>query len=294
MTRTSVSVVIPSHNEGQQLRATVDSLLAGLPADGEIVVVDDGSTDASADRLARTGHPTVRVLRPADRLGAAGARNHGAICATGDVLVFCDAHVQAPPDWPDRLLPLLDQPGVGAAAPAVSVMDLTPTAIGYGFRWKDAALNVDWLGWQGSAPHPVPLLPGCFLGIRHDVFAQIGGFDNGLAVWGSEDGELCLRLWLLGYECWLVPTLEVAHLFRTTHPYRVDWEVVLHNLLRVGVVHFGQARLARMIANFNGSPAFASAFASLLDGDACARRAWLRAARLHDDDWFFSRFDMAW
>jgi GT2 family glycosyltransferase len=137
-------------------------------------------------------------------------------------------------------------------------------------------------------------LPGCFLGIRHDLFARIGGFDNGLAVWGSEDGELCLRLWLLGYECWLVPTLQVAHLFRAAHPYRVEWEHVVHNLLRVGVVHFGQARLARMIASLGGSAAFASAFATLLDGDACARRAWLQSQRLYDDDWFFRRFDMAW
>jgi GT2 family glycosyltransferase len=292
----SVSVVIPTHNEGQQLLDTVESLLPGLPPASEIVVVDDSSTDGSADRLANLAQPCVRVLHPPERLGAAGARNYGAVCAQGEVLVFSDAHVRVAPDWSAKLLPLLDQPGVGAAAPAVSVMhaDAGAAAVGYGFRWKDAALNVDWLGWQGEQPHPVPLLPGCFLAIRHELFAHIGGFDNGLVVWGSEDGELCLRVWLLGYECWLVPTLEVAHLFRATHPYHVEWELVLHNLLRVGVVHFGHARLARMIASFSGNAAFAHAFATLLEGDAWARRAWLRSQRLHDDDWFFRRFEMAW
>jgi len=290
----SVSVVIPSHNEGQQLLDTVDCLLVGLPPAGEIVVVDDGSTDGSGEQLARLGHPGVRVLRPAERLGAARARNYGATCATGEVLVFSDAHVRLAPDWPARLLPVLVEPGVGAVAPAVSVMHASHGAVGYGFQWKDAALNVDWLGWQGEQPHAVPLLPGCFLCIRHDLFAQIGGFDNGLMVWGSEDGELSLRVWLLGYECWVVPTLEVVHLFRAAHPYTVEWELVLHNLLRVGVVHFGQARLARMIASFGANAAFANAFARLLEGDAWARRAWLRSRRLHDDDWFFRRFEMAW
>jgi GT2 family glycosyltransferase len=286
-----VSVVIPSHNEGTQLLETVDCVLENLPVGGEIVVVDDASTDGSADRLT---HPSVRVLKPAERLGAAGARNFGAMCAFGEALVFCDGHVRVPSDWADRLLPLLNQPDMGAVAPAISVMGGTPAAIGYGFRWKDPALNVEWLAWQAAEPHPVPLLPGCCLCIRHDVFANVGGFDNGLAVWGSEDGELCLRLWLMGYECWLVPTVEVPHLFRSVHPYRVDWEVVLHNLLRVGVVHFGRDRLQRMIATLAASGGFAGAFATLLEGDAWARRAWLRDRRRHDDDWFFDRFNMAW
>jgi hypothetical protein len=173
-------------------------------------------------------------------------------------------------------------------------MHAAEPAAGYGFRWKDAALNVEWLGRETEAPHAVPLLPGCFLAIRHDVFARIGGFDNGLAVWGSEDGELCLRLWLLGYECWLTPEVEVAHLFRASHPYRVDWGDVLHNLLRVGVVHFGQARLGRMIDCLGASPGFSRALGTLFEGDACARRAWLRSQRRFDDDWFFQRFDMTW
>jgi len=285
-----VSVVIPSHNEGTQLRDTVDSILPGLPDGGEIVVVDDQSTDGSPDRLR---HSSVHVVRPADRLGAAGARNFGATCAAGEALVFCDAHVRVPDDWAIRLLPLLEQPDTGAAAPAISVMGATGS-VGYGFRWKDAALNVEWLGWQSADPHAVPLLPGCFLGIRHDLFADIGGFDNGLAVWGSEDGELCLRLWLMGYTCRLVPSLEVSHLFRTAHPYRVEWETILHNLLRVGVVHFGRERLGRMLASLGSNGAFASAFATLIDGDAWARRAWMRARRQHDDDWYFDRFEMRW
>lgn len=285
-----VSVVIPSHNEGTQLLSTVDSILAGLPVGGEIVVVDDNSTDGSPERL---DHSSVRVLHPSQRLGVAGARNFGAVSALGEVLVFSDAHIRAPGDWAQHLLPLLDRPDAGAAAPAVSVMG-TPGAVGYGLRWKDATLNVEWLTRQAAEPHAAPLLPGCFLGVRHELFAEVGGFDEGLAVWGSEDGELSLRLWLMGYTCWLDPRFEVAHLFRSTHPYSVEWERILHNLMRVGVVHFGRERLGRMLASVASNAAFANAFATLVDGDAWARRAWMRARRRYDDDWFFDRFEMRW
>ena len=288
----SVSVVIPSHNEGDNLRRTVHSLLAGLPADGEIVVVDDLSTDGSAECLT-SGYGGVTVLRPSERLGVGGARNLGFAHARGEVVVFSDAHVEAPLDWTAPLLAAMARPEVAAVSPAISVMH-TPGAKGYGFRWSDAALTVDWLGRHGDEPYPVPMLCGCFLAVRRDRFVEAGGFDPGLILWGSEDAELCLRFWLLGYECLLVPEVDVSHLFRTSHPYAIDWEMVLHNMLRVAVVHFGAERIRRVVECVAGNSAFPAAFARLAAGDAWARRDQLRAARRHDDDWFFRRFGMEW
>ncbi len=287
---TSISAIIVSHNEGENLRRTVDSLLAGLPSDGEVVVVDDYSTDGSAGAVS-SGYLGVSVVRPAERLGVAPARNFGAARARGEVLVFSDAHVEAPLGWAGPLRDALVDPAVGAVGPVVSALH-RPEAKAYGFRWADAALNLQWLGRQGNEPHPVPMLVGCFVALRRDTFAATGGFDPGLAVYGSEDAELCLRLWTLGYECRLVPALDVGHLFREAHPYRVEWEVVLHNLLRVAVVHFGPARLQRLVACLASHAAFPAAFARLVEGDAWARRAAVRAARRFDDDWFFRRFGM--
>src|SRR5215210_2924280 len=98
--RPSFSAVIPAHNEGDSLQRTVHALLATLPADGEIVVVDDGSSDGCADFL-DSGYPAVRRLRPPVRLGAPAARNAGARDARGELLVFCDAHVIPPFGWAD-------------------------------------------------------------------------------------------------------------------------------------------------------------------------------------------------
>jgi GT2 family glycosyltransferase len=285
-----VSVVVVSHNEGDNLRRTVCSLLAGLPADGEILVVDDGSTDGSAEALTG-GYGGVSVLRPAERLGAPAARNFGGARARGEVIVFSDAHMEVPLYWFAPLRDALARPVVGAASPVVSVMQQRDSK-GYGFHWRDAAFTVEWLGRQGADPYPVPMLSGCFVALRRELFAAIGGFDPGLVLWGMEDAELCLRLWTLGYECLVVPALDVAHLFRSAHGYPVDWEVVLHNMLRVAVVHFGADRLGRVVCCLCTHTAFPAAFARLAESDAWARRAAVRAARRHDDQWFFHHFGM--
>ena len=106
------------------------------------------------------------------------------------------------------------------------------------------ALGIAWLGRKSSEPYAVPLLGAAFLAMRRNLFAAIGGFDDGLASRGSEDCELSLRLWTLGYECLVVPEVEVAHLFRKHYPYRVEWEDAVYNKLRLAAIHFGPERRA--------------------------------------------------
>lgn len=283
-----MSAVIVSHNEGDMLRRTVFNLLETLPPDGEVIVLDDASTDGSADPNG-WGRERVSVLRPPERLGAARARNYGGEHARGAMLVFCDAHIETPPGWVERFQTVLRQPQVGAVGAVVSALG-NPGLKGYGFHWSDAQLNVRWLPRQGRDPYPVPMLGGFFLALRRDTFVVTGGFDPGLIVWGTEDAELSLRLWLLGYECLLDPAVDVAHLFRESHPYAVNWEVLLHNVLRVASVHFSRARAERVIEQIRTNAAFPAAFARLAVGATWQRRAEVRAARRHDDDWFFERF----
>ena len=286
MSRTC-SVVIISLNEGESLRRTVDNMLATLPPASEIIVVDDGSTDGSADFLGE-GY-AVTLLRSNERLGVAGARNFGAGYTSGNVLVFSDAHVIAPPGWFEALLELLARPETGAVAPAISMMQ-PGGSIGYGQKWRDSSLGVEWLGCRGSKPYPVPLLCGCFLAMRREVFSAIGGFDSGMVLWGAEDCELSIHLWSLGYECWVVPDVVVQHAFRPHFPYEVKWAPVLHNRLRLASVHFGPERLARVLQRLKQYNEFAEAAARLLGGDLGERCSRLRAMRRFDDDWFFGRF----
>jgi GT2 family glycosyltransferase len=289
--RPLVSVVVPSHNEGDHLRRTVNNLRAGLAPTDEVVVVDDWSTDKSAGVL-RGGHRRVRVLRPPRRLGVARARNFGARHARGDVIIFSDAHVSTSRGWLQPLLTAVAASHVGAAGPVLSVMR-HPESKGYGLRFSDEATNLEWLGWQGPEPYPVPVLPGFFIAMRRDVFSATGGFDPGMTNYGMEDPELSMRLWTFGYQCLLVPGVDVAHLYREVPPdFQLDWESGLHNVLRFGALHFGFERMQRLLACYIEDDSLPAAFTRLVESDVWARRRMILRRRLYDDDWYFSRFAM--
>jgi hypothetical protein len=182
---------------------------------------------------------------------------------------------------------------VAAAGPVIADRR-DPESKGYGFRWRDAALNVEWLGHAGKRSYPVPLLAGGFVAFRRDVFEQLGGFDPGMVVYGHEDSEISLHAWSMGYRCLLVPEVEVAHLFREAHPYAVDRSAMLYNLLRLAVVHFGGERCRRVFATLRSQDALPSAFGRLVESDAWERRREVQGKRSRDDDWFFHAFHMHW
>jgi len=286
----TVSVILASHNEGERLRQTVDSFLDTAPADGQLVVVDDSSTDDSSAFLA-VGYRRVKLIKPASRLGAAEARNVGAQAADGDYLVFSDAHVELDAGWLDPLRSALDRPGVGAVAPAISSL-ANRQLKGFGHTWR-GQLEWAWLPRATDQPYAVPFIPAGFLAIRRDTFQRIGGFDPNLLIWGSVGDEFSLRLWLHGLECRVVPEVDVAHLFRKQMPYELGWMPVLHNMMRMAVLHFNSRRVVRLFSELASRKAFDAAFSRLAAGDAWQRRESYRLQRIHDDDWFFARFNLS-
>ena len=288
-----ISVIVVSHNEGAWLRKTVNSLVATIPVVGEILVIDDNSTDGSSDRLLPQNR--VNILRPKRRLGAACARNFGARHARGRILVFCDAHIKAPQRWFPPLRAALARPNVGLVGPALTEMNSRDLK-GFGLRFVDAGLNCKWLDQKSSSPYEVPLLGGFFLGIRRELFFEIGGFDPGFGFWGMEDVELVMRIWGLGYRCMLLPGVEVAHLdaslrSRATE-YQDDGRRWIETTLRFAVLHFSELRLRRVFRYYAKDPCFPAALAGLAVSDAWKKRAAIHATRTHGDEWFFKRFGM--
>ena len=287
----SVSAVIPTRDEGEHLRRTVHALLATMPADGEIVVVDDASTDGSAGFL-NGAYPSVRLLRLDAGAGVAGARHRGAQAATGDMLVFADAHVVPPHGWFDAFSDALEGNGVGAVGPAMGDTD-KPGLYGFGATWKLPDLHLRWLECRSAEPYEVPLLGGAFLAMRRDVYDDCGGFDDGLIGWGGSDSELCARLWMQGRSCLVVPSVGVTHHFRKAFSYAVDAALVVHNFMRVALVHLGAERLERVLDHYRMHPGADRALALLAAGDTYERRAQVHARRRYDDAWFFERFGLS-
>jgi glycosyltransferase involved in cell wall biosynthesis len=287
-----VSVVIPACDEGDNLVDTVDCVLrnSGCGDRLEVVVVDDGSTDGAPERaLAQHRDDRLRVIRGGG-LGVAGARNRGAAAAHGSVLVFLDAHCFVPPGW---LVPLVDAclgDGVGLAGPAFSDIS-SPGMRACGITWGDADLENVWLPCPPEPwPAPVPFHIGACQAVRADAFRDVGCFDAGMGRWGSEDIELCLRMWLLGYAVVGEPRSLVYHLFRRSHPYEVDAAQVVFNKLRMVVAHFDEARLAAVLGHMRHHYGLESGLARALTDDTGETRRSLLARRVHDMDWLCRLF----
>jgi glycosyltransferase involved in cell wall biosynthesis len=177
-----LSIIIPAHNEEVLLGATVEALHAAartVGEDYEIVVVDDSSTDRTAEVASAHG---ARVVR-ADVHQIAAARNAGARHSRGDALVFVDADTIVQPEVLRDALAALRAGAVGGGSSAV-FEEGAP-------RWAHAAIAfAAWIlrtaGWAA----------GCFFFARREPFERVGGFDE--RYFASEEIHLSRALKRLG------------------------------------------------------------------------------------------------
>lgn len=108
-----VSVVVPTYNYGRFLRPCLDSVLRQTVRPDEIVVVDDGSTDETAEIMTPyLSEPNIRFIRTGN-FGEACARNTAISAATGDIIAVQDSDNTWEPNKLELQLPLFDDPEVG-------------------------------------------------------------------------------------------------------------------------------------------------------------------------------------
>lgn len=282
------SVVIPSFNEGEKLRLTVESLLLHTTGPVEIIVVDNGSTDHSSDFLLGDHDPRVTLVRSDERLGVVGARHAGAARARGEILAFSDAHMLYPEGWLGPLLAELEGE-VGLVGPGITIWGEPDGACAAGSTWTDMRLDAVQLVPQDDKPRDVGVVGGGCHILRRDLFEQLGGYDDGMVDWGMEDQEFCLRLWTLGHRVRVVPAVRVQHYFREFVAY-ASWPHVTYNKLRLAFAHFSPTRITRCIQVLSDEPGFAEAFARVEGSDVWDRRAKLDDRRSRDAEWFCQTF----
>jgi len=109
-----ISIVVPAFNEGAILRGTLEQIVAAFP-DAEVIVVDDGSSDDTAE-VARSFAPAVAVLSRESNVGKGYAVRVGMLAAEGHIVLFTDADLPFGVAGIERLVRLLDEhPEVDAA-----------------------------------------------------------------------------------------------------------------------------------------------------------------------------------
>ncbi|MEA2562764.1 MAG: hypothetical protein QOH06_4268 [Acidobacteriota bacterium] len=196
-----ISVVIPAHNEAASIGGTVRRVLKQA-ADVEVIVVDDASTDNTAEEARAAG---ARVLSLKEGGNPAAARNRGAEASTGDPIVFLDADCTPDDGW---MAAILAAHGRGAAVVGGSLdlpPGLSPTArCDYYCGW--------YLVHSGRPAGYVPHHPPPNLSVRRDLFLSTSRFTeeqpfsytNEERIWQAE-------LQRAGHRIWFEPAARVFH-----------------------------------------------------------------------------------
>jgi GT2 family glycosyltransferase/glycosyltransferase involved in cell wall biosynthesis len=217
----SASVVIPNWNGRDLLEKYLPSIitaLAGNP-DNEILVVDNGSSDASAD-FVRERFPQVNVLALPKNLGFGGGSNAGFRAAKNDVVVLLNSDMRVAPNFLAPLLEGFQNPDVFAVSCQIFFSDPArvreETGLTQGW-WQDGSLRV-----RHRQDDAIRDLFPCFYGgggscaFDRAKFLELGGFDEILAPFYLEDTDLGYLAWKRGWKVLYQPRSVVWHEHRGT------------------------------------------------------------------------------
>ncbi|MFI6514622.1 bifunctional polysaccharide deacetylase/glycosyltransferase family 2 protein [Spirillospora sp. NPDC050679] len=218
----AVSVIVPAYNEELGIAATVRSLLdTDHPGPLEVIVVDDGSTDRTADIVAALDLPGVRLVRKPNG-GKPGALNAGIAAARAEVLVLVDGDTVFQRDTLRRLVAPLADPAVGAVSGNTKVANRR----GLLGRWQHIeyviGFNLDRRMFDVLGC--MPTIPGAIGAFRRRALLSVGGVhDDTLA----EDTDLTMAIsragWRVVYEEGALAWTEAPASLRQLWRQRYRW-----------------------------------------------------------------------
>jgi GT2 family glycosyltransferase len=200
------SVVIPTYNGASRIRNTLEALLPQCAAHGaEILVVDDGSRDQTAD-VVESYAPRVRILRHSNA-GPAAARNRGAAEAKGAILLFTDDDCVPDPGWLQAMLAPFADPAVVGAKGIYRTHQRSWVARFVQLDYEDRYRLMEQLP-------SIDFIDTYSAGFVRERFLEMDGYDASFPVACAEDVELSFRMSGRGWVMKYVPGAVVAH----THP----------------------------------------------------------------------------
>ncbi|MBN3295671.1 GALT8 acetylgalactosaminyltransferase, partial [Amia calva] len=182
-----------------------------------------------------------------EQRGLSQARISGVKVATGDLVAIFDAHIEVHVGWAEPALAKIKENRTVVVSPVFDKVAFDDFEItGY----AAAAVAFDWALWgmyesfhsewyqkkDPYAPEKSPSIMGILI-VDKMFFEEIGGLDGGMKIYGGENVEFGIRVWLCGGSIEVVPCSRIAHIERAHKPYLPDLRVTLKgNALRVAEV----------------------------------------------------------
>lgn len=251
----AVSVLIVVYGGGEVVIDAVMSLVEHTEQPFEVIVVDNASPDDSVTVI-RERVSGMKLLTEGKNLGFGQGNNRAAREARAPVICMLNPDATVTSGWLEPLLASLEDPLIGAVAPAL---------IGAEGELQEAGAMVDHWGYTGpigtrgfGQPVPAPSGPvavdyasaACLL-MRTEVFRSLDGFDPTYRLAYYEDVDLCMRLWEQRLQVWAVPTSRVIHLGGKTVTPVVSQALWHHN--RSVFLHRWREELQRRPSFASGS-----------------------------------------
>ncbi len=217
-----VSIIIVNFNGFSYADRCVDSVLRCAFDSFQVIVVDNGSTDGSAEKLQKKYGNGLRLVCLDKNYGPSRARNEGVRAAQGEYLGFLDNDTTVAPDYISEAIKVFESdPKIGAVQCKLLLMD-HPDQIDYvgeylgtnGFLVQVAPAKTLDKG-QFDIQYPILAAKSAGMFIRKDAFNAAGGFDEDYFIY-VEETDLGWRTWLAGYEVVFAPKSVVLHKFGTS------------------------------------------------------------------------------
>ncbi len=207
-----VTAIVLAYGDEPVLGECVEAILASVDVDVDVVLVDNGCTTDSVERLRDLAG--VTVLSPASNTGFAGGCNLGATAARAPVLAFVNGDAVVRPRALRALADALTDDTLGLASGSLRLYDDPDVMNSAGNPVHFTGLS--WAGGLGdpadqhAVPRDVASATGAATAVRADRFAELGGFAELMFAY-CEDAELSLRTWQRGWRVQYVPDAVVLH-----------------------------------------------------------------------------------
>ncbi|XP_041652212.1 probable polypeptide N-acetylgalactosaminyltransferase 8 [Cheilinus undulatus] len=254
----SISVVLIYINEALSIiKRAIRSIIDRTPKHllKEIILVDDYSTYNDLGKPLQDyihqihkEHPGIlKKVRHPHQMGLSQSRLTGWEHSTGDVVAILDAHIEVTEGWAEPLLARIKADRTVVVSPVFDKVHFDDLHVE---RYISAAHAFDWALWcmyesfgeewykrgDNSQPGKSPSVMGIFAADRR-FLGEIGGLDGGMTIYGGENVELGIRVWLCGGSVEVVPCSKVAHIERVYKPYRPDlMSTMRRNALRAAEI----------------------------------------------------------